>query len=280
MNLCYQVATPDVAIADSVTAYQGPLEKSFRELAQLGYDGVELMTLNPSELDWHSVKQEAEKNGLIFSIVCTGEIFGQLGLSYSNPDEANRREAIRRSKEIIDFASFLGANINIGRIRGQYCSELTKGQTEEYAVSAFQELSDYAAPKNVQIALETVTIMQTNFINTMADAERIIKMVDRPNFRLMMDVFHMNLEEKNVLQAIRDYSKYNIHVHLADNNRRYPGQCGLDFEEIISVFKECGYDGNFCTEIFQLPSMEEAAKGAIEYLKPIKEKVYGKQETV
>lgn len=280
MNLCYQVATPDVAIADSVTAYQGPLEKSFRELAQLGYDGVELMTLNPSELDWHSVKQEAEKNGLIFSIVCTGEIFGQLGLSYSNPDEANRREAIRRSKEIIDFASFLGANINIGRIRGQYCSELTKEQTEEYAVSAFQELSDYAAPKNVQIALETVTIMQTNFINTMADAERIIKMVDRPNFRLMMDVFHMNLEEKNVLQAIRDYSKYNIHVHLADNNRRYPGQCGLDFEEIISVFKECGYDGNFCTEIFQLPSMEEAAKGAIEYLKPIKEKVYGKQETV
>lgn len=280
MNLCYQVATPDVAIADSVTAYQGPLEKSFRELAQLGYDGVELMTLNPSELDWHSVKQEAEKNGLIFSIVCTGEIFGQLGLSYSNPDEANRREAIRRSKEIIDFASFLGANINIGRIRGQYCSELTKEQTEKYAVSAFQELSDYAAPKNVQIALETVTIMQTNFINTMADAERIIKMVDRPNFRLMMDVFHMNLEEKNVLQAIRDYSKYNIHVHLADNNRRYPGQCGLDFEEIISVFKECGYDGNFCTEIFQLPSMEEAAKGAIEYLKPIKEKVYGKQETV
>lgn len=280
MNLCYQVATPDVAIADSVTAYQGPLEKSFRELAQLGYDGVELMTLNPSELDWHSVKQEAEKNGLIFSIVCTGEIFGQLGLSYSNPDEANRREAIRRSKEIIDFASFLGANINIGRIRGQYCSELTKEQTEEYAVSAFQELSDYAAPKNVQIALETVTIMQTNFINTMTDAERIIKMVDRPNFRLMMDVFHMNLEEKNVLQAIRDYSKYNIHVHLADNNRRYPGQCGLDFEEIISVFKECGYNGNFCTEIFQLPSMEEAAKGAIEYLKPIKEKVYGKQETV
>lgn len=280
MNLCYQVATPDVAIADSVTAYQGPLEKSFRELAQLGYDGVELMTLNPSELDWHSVKQEAEKNGLIFSIVCTGEIFGQLGLSYSNPDEANRREAIRRSKEIIDFASFLGANINIGRIRGQYCSELTKEQTEEYAVSAFQELSDYAAPKNVQIALETVTIMQTNFINTMADAERIIKMVDRPNFKLMMDVFHMNLEEKNVLQAIRDYSKYNIHVHLADNNRRYPGQCGLDFEKIISAFKECGYDGNFCTEIFQLPSMEEAAKGAIEYLKPIKEKVYGKQDTV
>lgn len=276
MNLCYQVATPDVAIADSVTAYQGPLEKSFRDLAELGYDGVELMTLNPSELNWEEVKAEADKNGLMFAIVCTGEIFGQLGLSYSNPDAANRREAISRTKEIIDFASYLGANINIGRIRGQYCEALTKDQTEAYAVAAFQELSDYAAPKNVQIALETVTIMQTNFINTMEDAERIIQMVDRPNFKLMMDIFHMNLEEKDMYQAIRDYSKYNIHVHLADNNRRYPGQCGLDFEKILTTFKECGYEGNFCTEIFQLPSMEAAAQGAIKCLKPLKEKVYGK----
>ena len=46
MKLCYQVATPDVAISDSVTAYQGPLDKSFSDLSALGYDGVELMTLN------------------------------------------------------------------------------------------------------------------------------------------------------------------------------------------------------------------------------------------
>ena len=276
MNLCYQVATPDVAIADSVTAYQGPLEKSFRDLAEMGYDGVELMTLNPSELDWEAVKKEAEKNGLIFSIVCTGEIFGQLGLSYTNPNEANRREAISRTKEIIDFAGFLGADINIGRIRGQYCEALTREQTENYAVTAFRELSDYAAPKNVEIALETVTIMQTNFINTMADAQRIIKMVDRSNFKLMMDIFHMNIEEMDMYQAIRDYCKYNMHVHLADNNRRYPGQCGFDFEKILTTFKESGYNGNFCTEIFQLPSMESAAMGAIKCLKPLKEKVYGK----
>ena len=119
MKLCYQVATPDVAIADSVTAYQGPLEKSFSDLAKLGYQGVELMTLNPSELDWEFVKKEAEKNGLKVVLVCTGEIFGQLGLSYTNPDPEKRKEAIRRSKEIIDFAAYLGANINIGRIRGQ-----------------------------------------------------------------------------------------------------------------------------------------------------------------
>lgn len=274
MKLCYQVATPDVEISDAVTAYQGILENSFGEIAKLGYDGVELMTLNPSQLNWEEVKQTAEKNKLSVVLVCTGEIFGQLGLSYTNPNPENRREAIERSKEIIDFASFLGANINIGRIRGQYCKEFTKEKTEELAIDAFRELSDYAAPKNVEIALETVTIMQTNFINTLAEGAIMVDRVDRKNFKLMMDLFHLNLEEKDIYEAIRKYSKYNMHVHLADNNRRYPGQCGLNFEKIFKVFKECGYEGNYCTEIFQIPSMKEAAQNAIKYLKPILDKVY------
>ena len=202
---------------------------------------------------------------------------GQLGLSYTNPREEIRREAIRRSREIIDFAGFLGANINIGRVRGQYCSELSREETENLAVEAFRELADYGAPKNVKIALETVTIMQTNFINTLAEGAAMVDRVDRPNFRLMMDIFHLNLEEKDIYEAIRRYSPYNIHVHLADNNRRYPGHCGLDFEKILTTFKECGYDGNFCTEIFQIPSMEEAAAGAIRHLRPIADRVYGRK---
>lgn len=277
MKLCYQAATPDVAMADSVTAYQGPLEQSFGDLARLGYDGVELMTLNPGELDWEEVKQTADKYGLSVVLVCTGEIFGQLGLSYTNPDEDIRREAVRRSKEIIDFAGYLGANINIGRVRGQYCGQLTHEETEELAVSAFRELADYAAPRNVSIALETVTIMQTNFINTLEEGAHMVERVNRPNFRLMMDIFHLNLEEKDLYEAIRKYSRYNIHVHLADNNRRYPGHCGLDFEKILTVFKECGYDGNFCTEIFQIPSMEEAARGAMAHLGPVAKRVYGRK---
>ena len=70
----------------------------------------------------------------------------------------------------------------------------------------------------------------------------------------------------------------NTHVLRVEKTRRYPGQCGLDFEKIISTFRECGYDGAFTTEIFQLPSMEGAAKGAAEYLIPIMKKVYGQEE--
>ena len=274
-HLCYQVATPDVAVSPDVTAYQGPLEKSIRDLAGLGYGGVEFMTREPSALDWSEVKSLLDRYGMICTLVCTGEIYGQTGVSYTDPVRERRETAVARSKEIIDFASYLGANVNIGRIRGTYHAEIPRAESEELAVGAFRELSDYAVPRGVKIALEEVTIMQTDFINTLAEAAAMIERVGRPNFRLMMDIFHMYLEEKELYSAIRDYSSYNIHVHLADNNRRYPGQCGLDFRKIIRTFYECGYDGDFTTEIYQITDMETAARGAAECLLPILREVYG-----
>ena len=276
MRLCYQVATPDVAVDPSVTAYQGTLEKSFGDLSAFGYDGVELMTLNPGKLNWDHVQKLAADQGLCIGLVCTGEVFGQLHLSYSDPDARIRREAVERVKEIIEFAGYLHAKINIGRVRGQYRNDVPREQTEEWAVEAFRSISDYAAPLRVRIALESVTALQTNFLNTMGEVQRLTALTDRPNFRGMMDVFHMNIEERNLFDAIQLYAPLNIHVHLADNNRRYPGNCGLDFEAIISAFHSCGYDELFCTEIFQEPSMEESARRSIEHLAPIFHKVYGR----
>ena len=280
MKLCYQVATPDVAIADSVTAYQGPLQKTFGDIAAYGYDGVELMTIDPGKLNWDEVKKTAEDLGLVVGLVCTGEIYGQLGLSFADPDAGRRREGVDRVNGIIDFAASQNAKVNIGRVRGQYRPDVAREQTEEWAVEAFQAISDHAAPKGVMIALENVTIMQTNFINTMAEARRIIDMTDRPNFRAMIDVFHLNLEERDIYQAIRDYADINVHVHLCDNNRRYPGNCGLDFERIIQTFHDVGYDDLYSTEVFQLPSMEECAKRSIAYLAPIFQRVYGREPRV
>lgn len=275
MKLCYQVATPDVSIAPSVTAFQGKLSHSFGRLGELGYDGVELMTLNPLELNWDEVRKEAEKNRLDVVLVCTGEIFGQKKLSFMDKNAEVRQNARARVKEIIDFASYLGAYINIGRVRGQYTDELPKEVSYGYAIDAFKDISEYAGKKEVKIALETVTIMQTNFINTVEEAVKVIKDVDNEYFRLMMDIFHLNIEEKDMFETIKNYAEYNIHVHLADNNRRYPGHCGLNFEKIIKAFKEVGYDGAFCTEIFQIPDQESAAIGAVDNLRPIFNKIYG-----
>ncbi len=64
MKLCYQVATPDVAVAESVTAYQGILQQTFGDLSSLGYDGIELMTLDPGKLNWNELKNLARQLNL------------------------------------------------------------------------------------------------------------------------------------------------------------------------------------------------------------------------
>lgn len=276
MKFCYQVATPDVAISPDVTAFQGKLTESLDFLANLGYDGVEFMTLNPNELDREQIKKELDKRNMMVSLVCTGEIFGQLKQSYMDRNPDVRAEAVRRSKDIIDFASLLGANINIGRVHGLYYHDTDRAVSRGWLVDALRQLCDHAGPKNVKVALETVTILQTNVLKTLAEAASVVDEVARDNCKVMMDVFHLNLEEKDMFKAIRDYASYNIHVHLSDNNRRYPGNCGLDFEKIVQAFKDVGYDAAYTTEIFQMPDQETSAIGSMRHLAPIFNKVYGR----
>lgn len=275
MKFCYQVATPDVAVSPAVTAFQGPLENSLDFLADLGYDGVEFMTLDPDRLDREGIRRELEKRNLMVSLVCTGEIAGQLGVTYTDPNPEVRRDAIRRTLGIIDFAALLGADINVGRIRGQYRHDQERDETYRFALDALREICDHAGPLGVAVALENVTIMQTNFINTVEDAVRTAQDVGRDNCRIMMDVFHMNIEERDMFATIPAFMPQNIHVHLADNNRRHPGHCGLDFAKIVAAFRDAGYDGNYTTEIFQIPDQETAARKSIEHLRPIFRSVYG-----
>ena len=274
MKLCYQVATPDVKIDPSVTAFQGDLETSLQTLSSLGYDGVEFMTINPQSLDQPHVKALLEKYNLICSLVCTGEIYGQLQLSYSDPDENKRKLAIEKTKQIIDFAAFLHADINIGRVRGFYRDDVSKEQTEKWTIQALQELSDYALPKHVRIAIESVFIMQTNFLNTVGEAVALIRRVGRDNCRVMADLFHLNIEEKDMFKTIQDYKEDIIYVHLADNNRRYPGHCSMDYDRVFQTFYDIGYNGAFCTEIMQIPDQLTSATKSIAFLRPIAEKYY------
>lgn len=269
MKLCYQVATPDVEVSPSVTAFQGDLETSLATLGDMGFDGVEFMTINPMALDWGYIEKLACKNNLDIVLVCTGEIYGQQGLTFTDPKQEIRTKAIHRVKEMIDFAAYFGAHINIGRVRGQYVEHLPRGLSYQYALEAFRQIAAYGEKKNVKIAIEPVTYLQTNFINTVDEAIQVCKEVSSDYLKIMLDLFHSNIEEKDLYEAIRRGKDHTIHVHIADNNRRYPGRGGFDFQKIIQTLKDIEYDGAICTEIYQLPNQLEAAAGTIHTMKPL-----------
>ena len=264
MKFAYQIATEELPYDPTMTCYQGKLEKSLADIASFGYNAVELMTTDPSTYDWATVKKLVEKNGLSVSLICTGEV-GRLGYTFTSPDENVRRETMRRTKELIDLAAYLGANINAGLLRGKRWPGNTEEQTERYEIEGFREVCDYAAQKGVSFALETGAFVFTNYLNTLGEALDIVKKVDRPNLMLMLDLFHLYVEEPDYIEAIKTYAPYNLHVHLADNNRMYPGACGIDFEKVIRTFHDTGFDGDQHT----------AASKAAEHLLPILKKIYG-----
>lgn len=271
MKIHYQVATPEVTYSPNVTSMQGDIYENIDKLKEYGYDGVELMTRNTDLIDENKIVNYIKNKNMDISMVCTGEVYGEDGLTLTSPDFEIREATKRRLKKLIDFAEKCNSNLNIGRVRGFYCKELSESETEKLAIENLRELCDYAKVKNVKLLMEPVTRLQTNFINSTQDGIEFCKRVNRENFKLMLDIYHMNIEDPCILNSLKEARGFVEHIHFADKNRRILGSCGMDFKKIINTLKEINYKNVVSLEIFQIPNQNKAAELSINYLKKIME---------
>jgi len=266
MKLSYMVATPEIESSD-VLAYRGDFEQVLAKMVELGYDGVELMTKNPRKFNEDKIEQLISKYNLEVPMVCTGEVFGEDRLSFMDTDERIRKLAIERTKEIIEFAARFKAQVNVGRLRGHFVKEEKKDKLLNYAFFGFKECITYAEKYNVRVVLEPATRLIINFINTTQEGIQFVREINRENFGLMLDLFHMNIEDTSICGSIIEAKEYVSHIHVCDSNRQAPGWGHLNFSEIIQTLKTIGYNGFLSAEIFQVPNQEDAAKHTAEYLK-------------
>jgi len=269
IKLGYVVATPELRIKENVTAYQGDMETAFRKLGELGYDGAELMILDPDAADRDRVQQLSSQYDIEIPVLCTGEVFGQGGLSFMDPDQSIRCDAIIRMKKIIDFASPFGAQVNIGRLRGQFSMDIPQETSLAWMYAAFEEVTDYAAGRGVRLILEPIPYIFCNNINSTRDGIEVVKRMGRENFRLMADVFSMNLEDISMEKSFNDAKPYITHVHVCDSNRLAPGRGNLDFGKILGMLKAVGYTGYISAEINQHPDRDIVIEETVNVLKPL-----------
>jgi len=268
IKIASMVGTPDLA-TPTLAPYSGDLPAAFAKLAHLGYDGVEFMTKNPSRLKGTAIKRWLDEHRLKLAQICTGHVWGEDQLGLVKEDATINLAAKERLKEIVDFAATFaepGLPVNIGRSRGQGDPAQPEKSLEAF-VRAFRDLADYALPKKVRLTLEPITATLTKFFLTTQDGIEICKMVNRPNFGLMLDVYHMNIEDVDIYQSFREAKDYCWHVHVCDNNRRWPGSAHLDFAKIIGTLKEIGYGGFVATEMLPWPDPDTAAREAIRSLR-------------
>lgn len=268
IRISSMVGGPDLETR-TLGPYQGDLSDAFTRLAALGYDGVELMIKNPTRLDAGHIREGLSQHGLLLAGVCSGHVFGEDHLGLVTPELTTSLAAMQRMKEIVDFTAALapqGSLVNIGRSRGP-ADPLRPVESLSAYENAFRELAEYAQKRNIRLILEPITRQQANFIHSTRDGLEMVRRVNHPFFGLMLDTYHANLEDQNILEAFRQAADSTWLVHFSDDNRNWPGSSGINFPDIIQVLDQAGYDGFVSTEISPWPDPDTAAQASICYLR-------------
>ena len=121
-------------------------------------------------------------------------------------------------------------------------SENLKKSTIKRVIPILSSLARYASDHNVELLIEPLNRYSTPYCTTAKDAIYIAELVNHSNLRIMLDTFHMNIEESSLEQAIGDSKDFLRHTHFAENNRAMPGYGHLDFESIVKTLHKIGYD--------------------------------------
>jgi sugar phosphate isomerase/epimerase len=105
----------------------------------------------------------------------------------------------------------------------------------EYLVEAIRECAAAAAETGVRFALEPLNRYETDLVHTVAEGLELADRIGAENFGLLLDTFHMNIEEPVIEDSIRACGNRIFHFHVADSNRWYPGAGHLDFGTILET---------------------------------------------
>lgn len=231
--------------------------------AELGFDAVEVFPCSAAELDVSLLRSCLERHQFKLAAMGTGAGWVVKKLRLTDPDVSVRSAALSFIREIIDIAGSFGAPAVIGSMQGRAEGGLSHEQHLVWLAEALDELAPRAAEHGTTLLIEPLNRYETNLINSVADGVKLIGSLKATNVKLLCDLFHMNLEEVDIAQALSDAGPHVGHVHFADSNRRAVGFGHTSMPPIIAALRRIGYEGYLSAEILPLPNSDEAARQTI-----------------
>ena len=249
--------------------FKGDLESNLSRIAAFGYDGVELAIRDPRQVDADALAGLLSVQHLAVPAIGTGQAWGEEGLSFTSDHPEVRAAAIERAASHVPLASRLGAIIIIGLLRGITPKDQTHERSMEFLIEALRTSCSAAAELGVRLALEPLNRYETDLIHTAADGLALIERVGADNLGLLLDTFHMNIEEPSIEQSIRACGRHLFHFHVADSNRWHPGAGHLDFASILRTLSDAGYQGYVSGEFLPRPEADTAAQRGLAHLKRV-----------
>lgn len=223
------------------------------KVAHLGFDILEIAatpiaTYTDSELS--ELKKRAEDKGIILT-VGHGPTAEQ---NVSSADPAIRKNAIAYYTDLLKKLEKLGVSTIGGALYSywpvDYSNPIDKNGDWARAVESIRELSIVARDCGVNYCLEVLNRFENYILNTALEGVEFVKQVDSPNVKVMLDTFHMNIEEDSIGGAIRTAGKYLGHFHTGECNRRVPGKGRTPWQEVGLALADINYDGYVVMEPF------------------------------
>ena len=222
------------------------------------------------------VKEAMEKTGLSVSSVCGG-YRGWIG----DFNTEKRLQAVLDITKILECAGEIGATgIVVPAAWGMFSLRLPpmtpprSHEDDEVALlDSLSMLNAVAARTNTTVFLEPLNRYEDHMINTVEYAQSLIVKGGFKHVKITADFFHMNIEEKNIGNTIREFQDYIGHIHIADSHRYQPGDGHMDFTDGFAALLEIGYTGYMAFECRVLgddPALEY--RKSVQYIKECIEK--------
>ena len=222
-----------------------PLEVTLARLARFGYESIEISG-EPEQYKAQDVKPLLDQYGLR----CWGSVTLMLGdRNLVAADEAARRASVQYTKDCISLVGELGGQemTIVPATVGKIVPDARPEQEWGWAVEGLKDIYEHAGPLGVRLAIEPLNRFETYFINRGEQAMALAEAVG-PDCGVCLDAFHINIEEKDLFQAIRDCGPRLTDFHAADNNRMPAGHGDYDWAKVVATLKEVGYDGALTAE--------------------------------
>ncbi len=178
----------------------------------------------------------------------------------ASPDEATRKRGLRFLEKIIRAIGEMGGGNLSGIIYGYWPGSLPENADKrpyvDRSVASLKQAAKVAADQGVQLNVEVVNRFEQFIMNTCQEAMEYVQEVGSPNVKILLDTFHMNIEEDTIGSAVERAGSFLGHLHIGENNRRPPGHGHIPWDELASALKTINYPGYLVMEPFLMPGGE------------------------
>jgi D-psicose/D-tagatose/L-ribulose 3-epimerase len=224
-----------------------------KKAADLGFDVLEVAAGGLAEMSDSRLallKADAEKNNITLT-ACIGLPF-QYDLASEDP--AVRRNGLAYMTSLFKAMQKAGIRKLGGIIYAywpcDYGRPFDKAKAWANSAESVRSAADDAAQYDITLMLEVVNRFEHFLLNTAAEAVTFAEEVHKPNVKILLDCFHMNIEEDSLGQAIRLAGKHLGHLHIGECNRKVPGKGHMPWQDIAAALRDIGFNESVVMEPF------------------------------